>query len=317
MPLAKPGARPAPAAASPAPAAVRPRPGPTAAAAKPNGAAAPVAAPVIETAPAALATGYEVKETVLEVMRRYPGGEPTTETLEIRTFATRTGSISVSNKQRLGTVGQGAEVSVMVTVPHYMEEQDEAYAEASAKVAEYLALEQERLAELAGPEALAQAGIGLDGEGLPEAGTGEGEAEAGGEGEAETAGEVNADYVRALPDEAAVLAFCQENGCEITLEEYSTLDEAKEAVISYFWSEDAGEGEEQPPAEETAATGYTEAELSKMKLSELTELFGAWGVNGGKAPGRAKGVGEADHKKRLVSMVIKFQEDAVANAAAG
>lgn len=312
MPITRPGAKPAVAAPAATPAATLTR---IISKPKVNGSAGPalVAAPVVPktaTAPAALAMAYETKETVLQVTRRYANAENSEEMLEIRTFATRPGSVSVAAKSRIGSIGQGGEVSVMVTVPCYQEELDDAQAYASEKVGEYMLMEQERLAVLAGPEALAQAGI--DTPDLTAEGADEGSTEGVTEAEPVAEGEMTPDDVRAFETEEELLQFCEANDCQIEMSEYSDLDGAKEAVIAFLWA-DGAEQVEEAPAEE-AGDGYTEEELQKMPLADVIAVFPHWNINGGKAPVKARGANDSDHKNRLIAQIMKFQADALAAA---
>lgn len=283
----------------------------------PNGAAGAVVVGKAITPKLAAATpanDVELKETVLQVQRRY--GDDTTEALEVRAFATRTASVSVSAKQRIGSISQGGEVSVMVTVPCYAEEIDEAKAYASEKVGEYLAVEQERLAELAGPDAAAQRADVLPGEDAEEP-------EVTAEGETETAEEGGADapYIRAIEDEESFMAFCQEAEVEIDMDQFEhDLDQAKEAVITHLKTEgqipleEGDDGYVAPEAEEATEDGslYTEEELNALTMDQLAAIFapedeGGWGINNGKLPAKAKGASPKDHKLRCIKAILEYQ----------
>lgn len=309
MPIVKPGA----VAPKPVPTALKTRPAPVAS--KPNVATEHVNGKDTQTGTPAN-DHHEVKETVLQVQRRYPGAEDTEEVLDVRTFATRTASVSVSAKSRIGSIGQGGEVSVMVTTPCYVEELDNAKAWTSEKVGEYLTIEQERLVELAGPEALAQAGIGFDPEGLPETGDGEGEAEIVEEGaeEAEEAEAPTEEAILALETEDEVVEFCALHGIEIDMTEYADVDAAKAALVAYVNGEEAEEVVEESAeaGEGEEATGYTEEELTAFKVADLVELFKSWGIDDGKAPARKKDEKDPLYQKRLVARVMRFQEEIAA-----
>ena len=254
-----------------------------------------------------------LQETVVEVQRRYPGGTDTSEVIEVRPFITRTASVSVSAKQRMGSIAQGGEVSVMVTVPCYLEELDGAETFASDKLSEYLATEQDRLVELAGPDVAARNTDTLPGEGEEPADeqTAEGAAEA----EAEE-GAIDADYIRGL-DEEEFTAFCSENNVEIDLADFENdLDAAKEAVIEHMVSEGMlpAEGEAtEETVEEGAGEGddepYTEEQLTAMDMADLGQIFEAWEINGGKLPAKARTASPKDHKARCVKMILDYQEN--------
>jgi hypothetical protein len=267
-----------------------------------------------------LSQAFEVKESTVTVTRRYPGGEDTSETLDIQTFATKAASVSISGETRIGTMSQGGKVSVMVTVPTYVEELDNASAFASEKVREYLGREQELLAELAGPDAMSQV---VDmGEALPTDNTdeaGEGAEEASTEA-AEEGDEATPDTVRAFETEEELLEFCTASGLEIDMTDFAgDLDAAKEAVIAALWSEEetteASEGDGEEVAEESGEA-YTEEELAAMKVPELGEIFVGWGINNGKMPAKAKGASDKDHAVRLVKQILKFQAEALETAVA-
>ncbi len=289
-----------------------------------------VASPAPDTSVTALVSGFEVKETMLDVQRRYAGGKNTSKTLEIRTFATRAASVSISAKQRLGSLGQGGEVSVMVTVPCYQEELDAAQTFASEKVTEYLALEQDRLVELAGPDASAR-----DADNLP----GDDEQVIEDSGEGDVTGDtvpLTASYIRELADEEEFAEFCASQDVSVSLSDFNDdLDAAKEGVIEYMLennmleddppepepeeettedetTEDADDGEEETTEEAASEDLYTESELVSMSMLQIAPIFKEWEINGGKMPGKVKGATERDHKNRCIKMILEFQAEATA-----
>jgi len=291
------------------------KPRPAAASAKPIPGKAAVA-PL-----AAVATANGLSGTVT-VNRTYKDGaivtseESSTETLETVRFLSATANVGVSTAftRNLGDYNS-VKVSVMVNLPCYVAEVEDAYVTASNLSGTYLHREIDSVRE-SFPEFFTEPGEATEGDVLEE---GEGEEEAvKGEGEEDTAA-----YIQGL-DRAAL-----EELIDVNSEEWSKLgldtpdytdtkafpkkgnagtEKLTAAVLEVVLAAEKAENgevvEEVTEVAEEEAVGYTEEDLKASSIEDLKAIFEAWEL-GTFPPGPP-----ALAKKKAIAAILEAQAPA-------
>ena len=192
------------------------------------------------------------------------------ETLAVHSFATTPAVVTVGGKV---TRNQGdfnsVQVFVSVAMPCYVEEVDATYSRVSAQVAGFIQTEVE---SVGGAAPTAGSNDFSTDEPASEVGADEGQPEVAEEA-AEEEGEVTAEYIRSLDDEALAAFLVENPDLGVSADDYPTSELLADAIIEAAGLEDA-----EAPAEEAAAEedGYTESELLAMSNKDLGEILRAW-----------------------------------------
>jgi hypothetical protein len=294
--------------------------------------AKPLAKPGLKAAPAkapAPAKEEAAESGKITVTRTY--GEQTDqadEELEIVRFVgpVAHASVNIGVTRNVGNF-ESVKVGVMVTLPCYAEEIDDAFAVATAKAIEKANDAFNAVAELEGAdeEPPAKSGKGkakkkAADENEEEETTDEttDEAEEASEGEEEG---ITEDYIRGL-DRDDLEAFIKENEIDVKPAKIKKLKDLQDAVWEQVEamqasSEDSGDGENtesedgETETDEEAGEGgaeesspYTEDELKEASVKDLKGVLDEWGIKHPKAPN------EKALKAALIKAILKHQEEA-------
>jgi hypothetical protein len=297
---------------------------PRSGAAAPKAAAPAKAAPAKAAAPAAKAsvqpaasTKTELKATTTTVTKtllengKIKGEPVVAESIEINPFVTATASTSIGLKFRknMGNF-EGAEISVHVSMPHYVEEAEGAAAQVSERARELL---ETQFAEFDFDQFKGEIVGGADFAADPEGDAAVIEEETSGEAAEEEGGEMTADWVMEQERDMLVEVITT-NELEIDPDDYPDDDDLKSMIVASLFPDEEGAAEEGAAADgdaaaEEASQGYTEEELNAATIDELKEVYADWNI--GTFPAY-NSKNQAVVKKTVIKKILAHQETMLA-----
>jgi len=220
-------------------------------------------------------------------------GEPVeSEVREVKTFVTHPAhtSVSLGYNKNLGNM-EMAKVTVMVSMPHYVEEADNAFAQVLDKAKANL---DQAIAEL---NIVGDAVTGAE----DASAAGEGQPEPGAEGAADD-GEVTPEYIDGA-DHDTLVQLCEGNpDLGVNADDYTDDDDLREVLKSVIFGDADAQAAD---AGEPAAEGdqpYTQEMLDAAETDEIKQLWELWEM--GKWPPGPEKIA----RKTAIKKILEKQE---------
>lgn len=115
-------------------------------------------------------------------------------------------------------------------------------------------------------------------------------------------GDIDEDTINAM-ERPALVALIKDNELDIDVKKYPKLSALRAAVIEYL-AENSDSGDEESE-ESDDSDGYTEEQLSELKLDDLKAIWGDWEI-----PGKFPAGPPVKVKKAAIAKILEFQSEA-------